>query len=187
MCLLCNSSCVLRLFFTSTKRCYGRMSSGSYGPPGVGSRTSPATNAVGANTGTSPMGSMPNPYSGYNYMGMQYSYPSYGFESWLPVSLSRMVNSTSMYLNPYGMYYNPYQQPAMYYGYGYPQSTSQSAATTAASAQNMYSTSYGANSTVSSASSSVPPASGSTSTATASTNYSWSQPSGSTTSTMGGA
>lgn len=187
MCLLCNSSCVLRLFFTSTKRCYGRMSSGSYGPPGVGSRTSPATNAVGANTGTSPMGSMPNPYSGYNYMGMQYSYPSYGFESWLPVSLSRMVNSTSMYLNPYGMYYNPYQQPAMYYGYGYPQSTSQSAATTAASAQNMYSASYGANSTVSSASSSVPPASGSTSTATASTNYSWSQPSGSTTSTMGGA
>lgn len=163
------------------------MSSGSYGPPGVGSRTSQANNTVGGNAGTSPMGSMPNPYSGYNYMGMQYSYPSYGFESRLSVSLSRMVNSTSMYLNPYGMYYNPYQQPAMYYGYGYPQNTAQSAATTATSAQGMYSSSYGANSTVSSASTSVPPASGSASTTPASTNYSWSQPSGSATSTMGGA
>ena len=86
-----------------------------------------------------------------------------------------------------GMYYNPYQQPAMYYGYGYPQSTAQSAATTATSAQSMYSSSYGANSTVSSASTFVPPASGSASTTPASTNYSWSQPSGNATSTMGGA
>ena len=178
---------MLRLFFTSTKRCYGSMSSGSYGPPGVGSRSSPANNPIGASSAASPMGSMPSAYSGYNYMGMQYSYPSYGFEPWLPILRYRMANSASMYLNPYGMYYNPYQQPAMYYGYGYPQNTAQSMTAATTSAQSMYSANYGVNSTASGSSASVPFASGSTSTATASTNYPWSQPSASAPLTVGGA
>lgn len=54
------------------------MNSGSYGPPGVGSQYTDMNSANRANTATSPMESMPNQYMGYNYMGMQYSYPNYG-------------------------------------------------------------------------------------------------------------
>ena len=167
------------------------MSSGSYGPPGVGSRTSQADNAIGGSSATSSMGSMPNPYSGYNYMGMQYSYPSYGFGPSLLFSLYRMVNATSMYLNPYGMYYNPYPQPSMYYGYGYAQNPAQSMVTTATSSQNMYSANYGVNSTMSSGSTSTPSTSVSTpattTSAAMSTNSYWSQKPANTTSTVGGA